>query len=45
MAALAALAIDDPATARREVSTILRLDAAFEPGPPLGDGSSSLGKV
>ena len=32
--ALAALAADDPAKARREVSTILRLDAAFEPGPP-----------
>ncbi|HEX4963262.1 MAG TPA: TonB-dependent receptor [Thermoanaerobaculia bacterium] len=32
--ALAALATDDPAKARREVSTILRLDTAFEPGPP-----------
>lgn len=32
--ALAALATDDPAEARREVSAILRLDAAFDPGGP-----------
>jgi len=32
--ALAALATDDPAGAHREVSTLLRLDAAFEPGGP-----------
>ncbi len=32
--ALTALAVDDVARARREVSTILRLDSAFEPGPP-----------
>jgi outer membrane receptor for ferrienterochelin and colicins len=32
--ALAYLAVDDVIMARREVSTILRLDAAFEPGSP-----------
>ncbi|HEY2738908.1 MAG TPA: TonB-dependent receptor [Thermoanaerobaculia bacterium] len=32
--ALADLAVDDIAKARQEVSTILRLDSSFEPGPP-----------